>query len=1061
MARLCRAFDWSATPLGPASTWSISLRAIASALIVSRQPMLLFWGAELTQIYNDDFRPSLGYSTGPEARHPGILGRPGAESWAAAWDTLGPQVRQVLDGGESIWFEDLELPNERNGRIESVWWTYSFSAVRDEDGSIAGVLIVCAETTGRVRADRELSATNQRLREQTEELEAQAEELQSTAAQLEALTEEATEARERTERVLETMGDAFFQTDPQFRFVAVNSAMERQVEMSRAELLGQSLWEKFPGAAGTEVERAYRGAVERGVEAHFVHDYSDARLNLVVEVDVYPSNGGIAVFWRDVTARAHADEERARLARAIDVERNRLIEIIRKAPAFMAVVRGPEHRFELVNDAYLRLVGNRTIVPGTPMFDAVPESKGQGFEELADHVISTGEPFVGESLPVKFVQTAGQPPEERIVDLAFIPLTEIDGTRSGVMIVGSDVTDQVRGRRAIERSRDLATRLQALTATLAAATSTDQVSNIVVEQSSVAGATTAWIGFRGDLTSEPDGSADEIVMMRHHGFPEALLSNHRRFPISAASPSSVTFRTGETLFIGTREELLERFPAVRDVWDRMDTHALVSVPLSSSGEVVGVLTFTFAQTHEFTDEDRTFFTSMGGQAAQALERARLLAAERAARGDAENARTVAEAASQARAEFLATMSHEIRTPINAIVGYTQLLEMGVPDAATSAQRQQLHRIAATASHLNGLVNDILDTAKIDAGEMSVTRELATLDPVISAVFGLMRSQADERDVSLVDARHDAPDLPYLGDEGRVRQILINLFSNAVKFTASGGSVRVETGMSKQTPSFVIADAPGPWSFVRVTDTGIGIAPEHQITVFEPFVQAESGKTRTKGGTGLGLTISRRLARLMGGDLTLKSTAGAGSEFTLWLPSGHASERIKNDAVVREADGTQWRVPGLAEVGQAMRDDTGGLVEAYVAALRTEPSIPLAAQMSRSELEDHVITVIANLSQSLIILGDGGDEGASLMRDGSEIQRAVAEVHGIRRFEQGWSDDAVVRELDVFVDVVERFVRARVAPRVSDIGDAVEVLAKLQARTTEAVLAAYRNSVRRA
>ncbi len=157
MAR-CREFQWSATPLGPVERWSQSLRTTACAVLASRNPMLLFWGAELVQFYNDAFRPSLGYATGPFCRHPRALGMRASDFWTDVWAVVGPQIEGVMSRGEAVWFENLHLPIERDGHMDDAWWTYSYSPVRDDDGSIGGTLVVCLETTAAVRAFTELES---------------------------------------------------------------------------------------------------------------------------------------------------------------------------------------------------------------------------------------------------------------------------------------------------------------------------------------------------------------------------------------------------------------------------------------------------------------------------------------------------------------------------------------------------------------------------------------------------------------------------------------------------------------------------------------------------------------------------------------------------------------------------------------------------------------------------------------------------------------------------------------------------------------------------------------
>jgi signal transduction histidine kinase len=232
-------------------------------------------------------------------------------------------------------------------------------------------------------------------------------------------------------------------------------------------------------------------------------------------------------------------------------------------------------------------------------------------------------------------------------------------------------------------------------------------------------------------------------------------------------------------------------------------------------------------------------------------------------------------ANQAKAAFLATMSHELRTPLNAIGGYAELMLDGIPTPASDGQKNYLRRIVAGQRHLLGLIDAVLTHAKLEAGRMTYRMENVRLAELLDAVEGLSGPQMAAKRIAYDCADCDAS-LVLRADREKAVQILLNLLSNAVKFTPAGGTIALRTW----TP------APGR-AAVGVRDTGVGMSAEQVATVFEPYVQFDNRLARESKGTGLGMPISRDLARGMGGDLTVTSEPGVGTEFVLTLATDSA------------------------------------------------------------------------------------------------------------------------------------------------------------------------------
>ncbi|MEO7511583.1 MAG: ATP-binding protein [Gemmatimonadaceae bacterium] len=291
-----------------------------------------------------------------------------------------------------------------------------------------------------------------------------------------------------------------------------------------------------------------------------------------------------------------------------------------------------------------------------------------------------------------------------------------------------------------------------------------------------------------------------------------------------------------------------------------------STPMTSESEIVGIITIAT----EITDE------------------VNMRRAAEEARRDADTARKEAEEANRAKSEFLAAMSHELRTPLNAIGGYVQLLELGVHGALNPAQRKALSRVKRSEQHLLALITDVLNFAKLEAGRVEYDIQDVNVEAVVADAAPIIESQLAAKQIAY--EVHIPAQLTVRGDADKLRQILLNLLSNAAKFTSAGGRVTVDASAREEGPD---GGRPG-MVFLRVTDTGMGIARDKQDSIFDPFIQVHRHLTHSAEGTGLGLSISRDLARAMDGELRVRSVEGEGSTFTLTLPRGSGEPSRKGD-----------------------------------------------------------------------------------------------------------------------------------------------------------------------
>ncbi|HEX8849889.1 MAG TPA: PAS domain S-box protein [Gemmatimonadaceae bacterium] len=452
-------------------------------------------------------------------------------------------------------------------------------------------------------------------------------------------------------------------------------------------------------------------------------------------------------------------------------------------------------------------------------------------------------------------------------------LTERRAAEERVLENARRVAAEEAARQAADAARKRTEQLQLLTSALASVQTIPETVRIVFSDGFPA------MGVDAGALAVTDSTGRNLEILAHTGYG-AFPDDMRSVPLDADLPMTVTINSAGPVVCRSRADRDRRFPAVARVLAAFEV--TVVLPLMSRGHPIGALAM-HRRTEERPDEPLTsdtlaFMQSFAQQCGQAIERARLYEAERQARraaeearSRAEEARTRAEQANRAKSEFLAAMSHELRTPLNAIGGYAQLMELGIGGQVSDEQRDQLARIRRSQQHLLGIINDILNFSRIDAGQITYHLGPVPLQEVVDAVRHMVEPQAIAKGLVL-EAPRCSPELHAWADRAKVEQIVLNLLSNAVKFTASGGHVSIacSRGADRQVE-------------LTVRDTGSGIAADQLERIFEPFVQVGRSLTAAQEGTGLGLAISRDLARAMHGDIRVQSAVDVGSTFTLTLP----------------------------------------------------------------------------------------------------------------------------------------------------------------------------------
>ena len=634
------------------------------------------------------------------------------------------------------------------------------------------------------------------------------------------------DADERLSNVLESVTDGFVSVDEDWRLTYVNRSAERIFGLPRGKIIGRSGLDVFPEGVGSRIHQQLDRARSEHTPIEFESWYSPG--DRWFEVRAYPAaDGGLSVYFRDVTRRKRAQESIALQARLLDAVGQAVVGV------------GVDGVIFYCNRAAEEMLGwEAHAVQGKQSVTAMHPNVNAGHELVQR--IAAGLGWAGETA---LQRSDGSTFPAHVSDS---PIRDTDGTVIGMVRVASDATARHADQRA---QRLLAEAGAALAATLDFEHTLRTLLDFVVP----ALADCCII----DVT-EPDGMTRRIeCAWSAEAAAGAAVRQTRRMNAEHAWSARLLNQSEAVLISGVTDDVLAALtPDGAEVARLRAAKArhIIVAPLNVGGRKLGTLV-TVGTTRSYKHADFELIKELARRAAFALDNAMLY--------------EVASMANQSKSDFLAVMSHELRTPLTTVMGYTDLLLAGVSTQLTAQSQTYVERIRTAAWHLLGLIEQILIYARLEVGRERVHIEKVQIARMLRDAAELIEPVASEKGLRFHFS--EPPEAAIVEtDSTKLRQILLNLLSNAVKFTESGG-VELDARVSDDRVEFT------------VQDTGVGIAPEHQQRVFDSFWQVDQSATRKEGGTGIGLSVSRKLARLLGGDITVSSTVRQGTTFTLILP----------------------------------------------------------------------------------------------------------------------------------------------------------------------------------
>ena len=933
MGHLTRSHNWAQTSLGTPDTWPQSLRTTLSILLNSKFPMFLFWGNELLCFYNDAYRPSLGN----DGKHPTALGKPGAEVWPEIWPVIKPLIDQVLTGGGATWSEDQLIPIFRNGTVEDVYWTFSFSPVTNESDEITGVFVTCTETTEKVIREKQ---------QQENDL-------------LQAVFNGTTSGI----NVLRTIRDEA-NTVVDFEYQLVNRIAEQT--NNRTDLVGKRCLDIHQDFKQAGLFDDFITVLETGQPIDRDRHYTGEGFNNWYATRIVKHEDGVVFSFLDITAQYTAQQQ-------IKQSQQQLLALFEQSSVGIAIISEDDLTLQMANPFYGVMVGRKPDdIVGKPLLEALPELQGQGFDAILREVISTGIPLITTEVAVDIVRQ--EQLETIYVDVAYQPRRDPGSNRIlGVFVVATDVTQQVRSRQRVEASE---AKLKSLIATAPIGIGLFMGRDLVID---LPNQTFVDIVGKGpDIVGKPLREVMPELLTENQPFLQILddvftsgkqfhsygslvqivqqgVMTHNYYNITY---SPLVNEAGEVyaildIAVDVTEQVLDKQKVEQTQADLLEINQRLSLaldagnlgsfeleretglmrctpqckanhgqqpdttPSSYSGLIdmiipddrAGVeqaITYAFDTQTIYHVEYRVFWPdgslhwirasgqpvySPDGQPTRMVGITQNITAQRIARKELE--RLVAERTQQLQEsvndlqrsnnnlqQFAYVASHDLQEPLRKIQSFGDMLRNQYKEELGESGNDYLLRMQASASRMSVLIKDLLTYSRISTQQDSSAT--VSLTSVINAVLADL-DLAIQETVALV--RVDS--LPTVqGDKSQLGQLFQNLLNNALKFRKTGQtpqiSITCQTIAATDLPPSVWPTREAiAYYRIDVADNGIGFDEQYVDRIFQVF-QRLHGRSQF-AGTGIGLAICEKVTANHGGAITASSQPGEGAIFSVYLP----------------------------------------------------------------------------------------------------------------------------------------------------------------------------------